>query len=61
MNGKLRINEERINEHRTVMGEDIKSILEGTLHILQLYTDVLNVIAPRTMLIDRDIMENVKL
>lgn len=29
---------------RTPMAEDVKTILEGTLHILQLYTDIVKVL-----------------
>uniref|UniRef100_A0A6M3K2C7 Uncharacterized protein n=1 Tax=viral metagenome TaxID=1070528 RepID=A0A6M3K2C7_9ZZZZ len=48
-----------VEEKRTVMGEDVKSILEGTLHVLQIYTDVLNIMTPRTILIDEGALKNV--
>ena len=37
---------------RTPMMEDVGRILEGTLHMLQLYTDILNVVCPKTMVVD---------
>ena len=40
---------------RTYMGEDVKSILEGTLHILQLYTDILNGMSPRTYVVGSEV------
>ena len=57
--GKIIRRHKEVEEKRTVLGEDVKSILEGTLHVLQIYTDVLNVMTPRTILIDEDALKNV--
>ena len=40
---------------RTHQAEDIRSILEGTLHILQLYTDILNGMSPRTYVVGSEV------
>ena len=57
----IELHRERINEHRTFLGEDIKSIIDGTLHILQLYTDILNIIEPRTMIVKENDLNDINL